>query len=140
MQSPSVFNFFRPGYTPQQSGIANASLVAPEMQLSSETSTLGYANFIADILENGWGNWVPSTNRLDIQFNLSQWDSTSTQSASLIQTIANQLLGHPMPDAQASMAASALDTMPADNARNKRRRVQAAILMVAVSPGFVVQQ
>jgi uncharacterized protein (DUF1800 family) len=140
MQSPSVFNFFRPGYTPPQSSIANASLVAPEMQLSSETSTLGYANFVTDILENGWGNWVPATNRLDIQFDLSQWDNTATQSTVLIQTMANQLLGHALPDAQASMAASALDTMPADNARNKRRRVQAAILMVAVSPGFVVQQ
>lgn len=140
MQSPSVFNFFRPGYTPPQSSIGAASLVAPEMQLSTETSTLGYANFVADILEGGWGNWTADASHRDIQFNLSQWESTATQSTALIQTMANQLLGHALPDAQASMAASALDTMPADTSRNKRRRLQAAILMVAVSPGFVVQQ
>lgn len=140
MHSPSVFNFYRPGYTPPQSSIASASLVAPEMQLSTETSTLGYANFVADILENGWGSWNFSANRRDIQFDLGRWDSTANQSATLIQSIARQMIGHGLPDAQAEIAANAIDTMPADTSRNRRRRIQAAALMVAVSPDFVVQQ
>lgn len=53
--SPSVFNFFRPGYTPPQSQISNAHMVAPEMQIVNETTVSGYANAVLDLLANGIG-------------------------------------------------------------------------------------
>jgi uncharacterized protein (DUF1800 family) len=55
LNAPSVFNFFRPGYKPAQSQLATRQLVSPEMQLTSETSVLGYAQFMATILDSGWG-------------------------------------------------------------------------------------
>ena len=44
LRSPSVFNFFRPGYVPPNSSIAGASLVAPEFQITNESSVVGYLN------------------------------------------------------------------------------------------------
>ena len=38
LQSPSVFNFFRPGYVPPQSEAGRAGLAVPEMQIASETT------------------------------------------------------------------------------------------------------
>jgi hypothetical protein len=53
MRSPSVFNFFRPGYSPSQTLIGDAKLVSPEMQITNETSVLSYANFVTGILRDG---------------------------------------------------------------------------------------
>lgn len=53
--SPSVFNFFRPGYTPPQSQVSSAQLVAPEMQIVNETTVSGYVNAVLDLLSSGIG-------------------------------------------------------------------------------------
>ena len=45
-RSPSVFNFYRPGYVPPNTGAATAGLVVPEMQITSETSAASYINFV----------------------------------------------------------------------------------------------
>ena len=87
MRSPSVFNFYRPGYRPPQTQVADRGLVAPEMQITTETSVLGYANFVADILENGWGEWVGSPSAKDIQFDFSGWSSLTSNPAGLIDAV-----------------------------------------------------
>ena len=46
LRSPSVFNFFRPGYVPPNSAIAAAGLVAPEFQITNESSVVGYVNYM----------------------------------------------------------------------------------------------
>ena len=146
LRAPSVFNFFRPGYAAPQSAMAMQGLVVPEMQITSETSVLGYANFVATILERGWGQWNSTSNRWDIQFDLSAWDSKATDPAGLIDAIALHLLGRSLPDDERDAAMQAITAMPIDAtypstlAKQRRQRIQAAILMVAVSPEFVIQQ
>ena len=46
LRSPSVFNFFRPGYVPPNTDIATAGKQAPEFQLHNESSTVAYINFM----------------------------------------------------------------------------------------------
>jgi uncharacterized protein (DUF1800 family) len=46
MQSPTVFNWFAPGYTPPGTTISQAGLVAPEMQMTSVSTTTGYLNYM----------------------------------------------------------------------------------------------
>ncbi len=58
LHAPSVFNFFRPGYTPPQSLVAEQRMVAPEMQLVNETTVTGYVNAVLDLLSNGIGPTV----------------------------------------------------------------------------------
>lgn len=140
MRAPSVFNFYRPGYSPPQTQVAARGLVAPEMQITTETSTLGYANFVAQILENGWGEWNASLNRQDVQFDFSTWTSVSTSPDALIDAVATRMIGHRLSDAARAPAISAIQSMPSTSAYQKRQRIQAAILLVAVSPEFVIQQ
>jgi uncharacterized protein (DUF1800 family) len=56
-RSPSVFNFFRPGYTPPNTAIATAGLVAPEFQITNEPSVIAYVNYMAALLVNGSGDF-----------------------------------------------------------------------------------
>ncbi|MBI5926239.1 MAG: DUF1800 domain-containing protein [Aquabacterium sp.] len=55
LYAPSVFNFFRPGYVPPQSQLGSAGLVAPELQITNETTVTGYVNAVLDLLANGIG-------------------------------------------------------------------------------------
>lgn len=52
MSAPSVFNFYRPGYIPPQTELGRAGLRSPEFQLATETSVIGWINFIAS-----WLRW-----------------------------------------------------------------------------------
>ena len=57
LRSPSVFNFFRPGYVPPNTAIATAGKQAPEFQLLNETTTAGYINFMQGMTRNGYYNF-----------------------------------------------------------------------------------
>jgi len=141
MRSPSVFNFFRPGYTPPKGTATDAArLVAPEMQITSETSVLGYANFVADILESGWGEWNPKSKRRDIQFDLSGWMPQALTPETLVDAISMRLMGRTLPATTRQTAIAAITAMPSTSDKQKRQRIQAAILMVSVSPSFLIQQ
>lgn len=60
LRSPSVFNFFRPGFVPAHTSIAAAGLVAPEFQLQNETSAAGYVNFLQWMVRWGYKDVKPS--------------------------------------------------------------------------------
>lgn len=145
LNSPSVFNFFRPGYKPPQSELSGHQLVSPEMQLNSETSVLGYAQFMAFILEKGWGGYNTTTQKLDIQFNLQSFmdlDTGNNQSGAeaLVAEVSQRLLGKALPDAARVQAVSAVSALPRVTTYEKRRRAVTALLMVLVSPSFTIQQ
>jgi uncharacterized protein (DUF1800 family) len=54
-KSPSVFNYFRPGYVAPGSKSAGAGLVAPELQITSESTNATYINRMQDTLTYGVG-------------------------------------------------------------------------------------
>jgi uncharacterized protein (DUF1800 family) len=60
LRSPSVFNFFRPGYAPPHTAIGKAGKVAPEFQITTETSLAGYVNFLQWSLRWGYKDVHPS--------------------------------------------------------------------------------
>ena len=60
LRSPSVFNFFRPGYVPPNTELAVADKQAPEFQLLNETTTAGYINFLQWVTRGGYSDVKPS--------------------------------------------------------------------------------
>ncbi len=53
--SPSVFNFYRPGYVPPNTQIANLGLVAPEFQIADETTIVNWINYVWALVQWGQG-------------------------------------------------------------------------------------
>jgi uncharacterized protein (DUF1800 family) len=49
-RSPTVFNWFSPGYVPPNTSIEKAGLVAPEMQMTNVSTVVGYINFMQDAI------------------------------------------------------------------------------------------
>lgn len=65
LTSPSVFNFFRPGYRAPGTATAAAGRYAPELQIHNENSAAGYVRFVQEILEYGMGRFEWSSARPD---------------------------------------------------------------------------
>lgn len=55
LTSPSVFNFFRPGYSPPNTRVGNAGLLAPEFQIIDEVTVAGYLNTLQTTVDIGAG-------------------------------------------------------------------------------------
>ena len=156
MRSPSVFNFYRPGYVNPGSLAAARSLVTPEMQIAHETSAASYVNFMRDNIANGVGQFNTTVNgitrnRRDLQGNYSGELAVATDSAALVDRVLGKLsygntsaaLRSEVVAAVSSIAIPALNAnlgnqTSVDNA--KRARVNAAILLVLAAPEFQVQQ
>ena len=48
LRSPTVFNWFAPGYVPPGTSIEAAGLVGPELQMTNVSTVVGYLNFMQD--------------------------------------------------------------------------------------------
>jgi uncharacterized protein (DUF1800 family) len=53
LRSPSVFNFFRPGFVPPGTALAASKTTAPEFQLVNESTVGGYLNYMQQVIEAG---------------------------------------------------------------------------------------
>jgi len=132
LRSPSVFNFFRPGYVPANTALANAALVAPEFQITNESSVVGYLNFMQRAVAGNVGDITPDYSSL-----LPLTDDAPALVAEInLVLAANQLSATTV-----AAIAGAVQTMPGGAAdANRRRRIHAALVMVLAAPEFVVQR
>ncbi|GAA4029488.1 DUF1800 family protein [Actimicrobium antarcticum] len=140
LRSPSVFNFYRPGYVPPNTAIASAGLVAPEMQLVGNTSVVGYLNTMRDIVPNGAGANRDVTSSYVTEIALANTPDKLIDRVDLL-LLAGQMT--PMLRTQIlaalnSVAISATDTVAADRAR--KNRVWLSVFLTLASTEYLVQK
>jgi uncharacterized protein (DUF1800 family) len=63
LASPSVFNFWRPGYSPPNTKIGAQGFVGPEFQVVDEVSVAGYLNTLQSTVDAGIGSTAPAGGR-----------------------------------------------------------------------------
>ena len=154
MRSPSVFNFYRPGYVAPGTGSAARNLVSPEMQITHETSTAGYVNYMRDNVSQGVGAGNSTVNgvvlnRRDLQPDFSAELALATDPPALVDRVLAKLS---YGNVGAALRTDIVDTVgrftiPAATATNqaavdaaKRTRVNIAVLLVLASPEYAVQR
>jgi uncharacterized protein (DUF1800 family) len=131
LRAPSVFNWFRPDYAPP-GPIVTAGLVAPEFQITHETTTTGYANFVIDTVERGFG-W----NNTAILANYSSEIALASNPAQLLDRLNLLLTAGRMTPSTRQMITDAVNAVPASNAAG---RVHTAVTLTMLSPEFIVQK
>lgn len=134
LRSPSVFNFFRPGYVPPNTTIAAQGLLAPEFQLHNETSAAGYINFVTSFIKSGYS---------DVKLNLSAIESLATDAKALVDWLNLHLTANQLSSATKNLIQQSLEANPVTSASStnaKYDRLYAAILLVAASPEYLIQK
>jgi len=130
LRSPSVFNFFRPGYVPPGSAIANAGLVAPEFQLTNEMTTIGYINFMENMVVRGFA---------DIKPDYSTLLPLADNGALLLAELNTVLAAGQLSDATLALLTPALNSMPYGTEAKRLNRIYAAQVLVLAAPEFIIQ-
>ncbi len=126
MRSPTVFNFYRPGYVPPNTSIAAAGLVAPELQIVNEVSVVGYSNFMRSAVQNGLGSGNPRDIQPDYTAELALADNADL----LIDRVSLFLTAGTMSAATRTIVRDAVNSiaMPTTNQATARQsRVRLAV-------------
>ena len=129
LRSPSVFNFFRPAYVPPNSAFSSSGLVAPELQLTNESTVAGYLNFMQTLVAGSISDIVPDYSTL-----LTLADSP----AALVTEINTVMAAGQLSAATQTLIVGAINAMSRANDAAMRQRVNAAMLLVLATPEFVV--
>jgi uncharacterized protein (DUF1800 family) len=151
MRAPSVFNFFRPGFVPQGTRSGDQNLAVPEMQITHESSVVGYTNFMRGVVQNGVGQrgLDNSATRNDVQANINALLALADQPAELVALVDQRLTyGQMNADLKAAIeAAVASVAIPAPTGSNqanidtaKSNRARIALTLALASPEYIVQK
>jgi uncharacterized protein (DUF1800 family) len=131
LRSPSVFNFFRPGYVPPGSTLGTNGVTAPEFQLCNESTAAGYLNFLQTVIASGVG---------EVKASYAAELALAADAPALVSHLALRLGGGGISAATESAVATAIATIAAGTDAGKLNRVQAAILMLMACPEYLVQK
>ncbi|MTW14444.1 DUF1800 family protein [Pseudoduganella eburnea] len=126
LRSPSVFNFFRPGYVPPALGVA-----APEFQIVNESSVVGYVNYMQNAISKGVGDV-----KADYAALLPMADNVPALVDEINVVLAAGQLG---PDS-VTLIRNAVAGMATGSDAARANRVYAALTLVMASPEFIVQK
>jgi hypothetical protein len=151
LNAPSVFNFFRPGYVPPNTTLANSNQLAPELQIVNEQSVLNQANTLTSLLNDAGSytrrNYFDASKTyksdpastgltLDLSFELSMVNQPESLISHLnLLLVAGQLSASTQQFIVASINKLLItDTDPVKQQTKQLNRVRAAILMVLMAP------
>jgi uncharacterized protein (DUF1800 family) len=139
LQSPTVFNWFAPGYTPPATTISQANLVAPEMQMTNVSTVTGYLNF----MESAIGS--TPRNGSDVFSSYSTETALAATPDALLDRINLLLMAGSMDPTLRGQILAAVNSIAIpsgdQNAINAAltERVQVAIFLTIASPSFSAQ-
>lgn len=136
LKSPSVFNFYRPGYIAPSTETGDAGLTAPELQIVNQASALGYLNFATRFITRG------ENSRTDIpQPDFGEEIALADNAAELVDLLDLKLTGATMNAQTRDAIIEAVDALPVreNNAdRDRQSRVRIAVLMTVASADYAV--
>ncbi|MEM8935570.1 MAG: DUF1800 family protein [Pseudomonadota bacterium] len=138
-RSPSVFNFYRPGYIAPNTETGQRDLTAPELQIVNASSTIGYINFLTDFIyeDTNQRDDTLETYKPDFSAEIALADNP----AALTDRLDILLTGGRMSDDTKQQIIDTISLLPIEagtEAEDRDRRVRLAALMAVNAPSFFV--
>ena len=142
LASPSVFNFYRPGYIPPNTRLGTAGLTAPEFQIVDEVTVAGYANTMQTAIGTGIGT---ST---DVRSAYTAEVAIATDAAALVNRMDRMLLYGQMSSGLRTALTDSINSIAIPAAGSAQAQIDAALLnrarlavyMTMVSPEYLIQR
>ncbi|MES2949368.1 MAG: DUF1800 domain-containing protein [Pseudomonadota bacterium] len=151
LRSPSVFNYFRPGYVPPSTALSATQTPAPEFQLVNESSVGGYLNYMQGVIRNGIFVNAPdlpqsasnATNGYDITAAYTTELALVLDTTALVKRLNLILCAGQMSAATQTLIVTALNAIvvtPASTDAVKLNRVAAGVFLVMASSEYLIQK
>ena len=148
LTSGSVFNFFRPGYSPPGGKVGALGYVAPEFQIVDEVSTAGYLNTMQTTIDLGIGNTPPGGAGRDVRSGYAAEMALASDPAALVDRVNLLLMNGQMSPGLRTKILEAVGgvAIPGGGATQAQintalaNRSKLAIYMAMASPDYVTQR
>ena len=140
LRSPTVFNWFSPGYTPPGTPIATAGLLAPEMQITNVSTVVGFINFMQSAIG------ASNTQGPDVFSSYAEEMRLAATPDKLMDRINLLLMAGQMSNSLYTQIEGAVTSIPipsgdqADVDAALLSRVETAVYLTVASPDFAAQQ
>lgn len=142
LSSPTVFNFYRPGFVPPNTRLAQQNLTGPEFQIADEVSVAGYINTMQTTVANGIGTGT------DIKAGYSQEMALAKDPGALVDRMNRLLYSGQMSAALRTQMINAVTGVPMPTGTPTQAQTDAALLnraklavfLAMVSPEYMVQK
>jgi len=138
-RSPSVFNFYRPGYIAVGTETGAAGLTSPELQIFNATSVIGYPNFISSYAFDRSPKKDSSIARTFVA-NYSSATAIADDASELLDHYDRLLTYGTLADDTRDRIIATLDGIPTDTDEDLLTRARLASVMVMTSPEYLVQR
>ncbi|APV52489.1 hypothetical protein BWI17_15990 [Betaproteobacteria bacterium GR16-43] len=137
--SPSVFNFFSPNYR-QPGPLSAANLVAPEFQITTETSMVGGLNFFSKLVKNA--SYGSGDTKLTM--NLTELNGLANTPGPLADRLSLLFMNGMMSESLRNAIINTVGSLPAaktgTDTSTVTDRVKAALILVSLSADFAIQK
>jgi uncharacterized protein (DUF1800 family) len=137
--SPSVFNFFRPGYVPA-GPLSDAGLVAPEFQILNSISAVSVPNYYYWAVRDGFNRWGDENPRKVVMPNLRVEMGLVTDVPALMRRLDLVLMGGGLDPMQHQIIREFIESIDANYWDWKKERVWNAIYLMSTLPEYAVQR
>ncbi|MEB3414504.1 DUF1800 family protein [Alteriqipengyuania sp. WL0013] len=137
LRSPSVFNFFRPGFIPPRSQASVNDMVAPEFQIVNETTVPAYINYLRRAVEGS--HWTLR----DVTSAYPDEIAIADDAGALLDRLDLLLTGGQLSDFAKTTIRAALDAhevTATSTAEAKLRRIHTGVFLVMAAPDYLVQK
>jgi uncharacterized protein (DUF1800 family) len=134
LSSPSVFNYYRPGFAPAGTSIAAKRLVAPEMQITNEVTTIAWAQQARDFLR--YPQNYPAATPLALGRELA----VAGDPDALVEHLDTVFAGRLMSARTRGLLREAIASVPMSEPGAAYRRAHIGLTMVLTSTDFLVQK
>ncbi|HEY2861644.1 MAG TPA: DUF1800 domain-containing protein [Terracidiphilus sp.] len=140
LRSPTVFNWFSPGYTPPGTPIATGNLLAPEMQITNVSTVVGFINYMQDAIG------ASQLQGPDVFSSYAEEIRLAANPDQLMDRINLLLMSGQMSNSLYNAIEGAVTSIPIPSGNQTeinaalRSRVQTAIYLTVASPDFAAQQ
>jgi uncharacterized protein (DUF1800 family) len=136
--APSVFGYFRPGYTPGGTSLARAGRVAPEFQIVNESTVASWVNR-AEAMAGGGLGWNGTGADVVVNYAPLVAKLNSGNASQLVQDLNLRLFAGRMSPALQTAVAQAMGSVGGNDAATQLNRARIAVFVAMSSPEFTVQ-
>jgi hypothetical protein len=139
LRSPTVFNWFAPGYVPPGTSIEQAGMTAPELQMTNVSSVVGYLNFTQTAVGSDTNDGFDIFSSYAAELNLA------TNPGALVDRVNLLLMAGEMDSTLYSQILSAVSAIPIPSGDQKAidaalgARVRTAVSLTMASPSYCAQ-
>jgi uncharacterized protein (DUF1800 family) len=139
-RSPTVFNWFAPGYVPPGTSIEQAGLIAPEMQMTNVTTVVGYLNYMQSAIGSNTKSGSDIFSNYDAELSLAATPDALLDRINLL-LMAGEMDGNLRSQIINAVSAIAIPGGTDQNAINAAlaARAETAIYLTMASPAFSAQ-